>query len=138
MNVNKVAILVKKAALEAEKVQNPILQSYDLTVSQYKILKYLYNAPKDSVRLVDLEVFYSMTHPATIDILKLLERKGFTRRIANPEDGRSRIVSLTEKAYQMQSELENLGDVMEEAVTKNLTAKERKDLVRLLQKMLGI
>ena len=39
MNINKIAILIKKAALEAEKAQMPILQSHDLSVAQYKFLK---------------------------------------------------------------------------------------------------
>ena len=137
MNIDKIAILIKKAALEAEKVQTPILQSHDLTVAQYKFLKYLYNAPKDSVRIVDLETEYSMTHPAVIDILKVLEKKGYTQRIVNPEDARSKIVSLTEKAYAEQHELEGLGDKMEESVTKNLRDDEKKEMIRLLHKLMG-
>ena len=137
MNIDKIAILIKKAALEAEKVQMPILQSHDLSVAQYKFLKYLYNAPKDSVRIVDLETYYSMTHPAAIDILKVLEKKGYTQRIVNPEDARSKIVSLTDKAYTWQSELEGLGDIMEEAVTKNLTGDEKEEMIRLLHKLMG-
>lgn len=137
MNTDKIAILIKKAALEAEKVQMPILQSHDLSVAQYKFLKYLYNAPKDTVRVVDLETYYSMTHPAVIDILKVLEKKGYTQRIVNPEDARSKIVVLTEKAYAEQKELEGLGDIMEEAVTKNLTDNEKKEMIRLLHKLMG-
>ena len=137
MNIDKIAILIKKAALEAEKVQMPILQSHDLSVAQYKFLKYLYSAPKDSVRVVDLETEYSMTHPAVIDILKVLEKKGYTQRIVNPEDARSKIVSLTDKAYIEQSELEGLGDIMEEAVTKNLTDDEKEEMIRLLHKLMG-
>ena len=137
MNISKIAILIKKAALEAEKVQLPILQSHDLTVAQYKFLKYLYGSPKDSVRVVDLETEYSMTHPAVIDILKVLEKKGYTLRIVNPEDGRSKIVSLTDKAYIEQKELEGLGDIMEEAVTKNLTGDEKGEMIRLLYKLMG-
>lgn len=137
MNTDKIAILIKKAELEAEKVQMPILQHYDLSVAQYKILKYLYNAPKDSVRIVDLETYYSMSHPAVIDILKVLEKKGYTLRIVNPEDARSKIVSLTDKAYIAQSELEGLGDIMEEAVTKNLNGDEKKEMIRLLHKLIG-
>ena len=137
MNIDKIAILIKKAALEAEKVQMPILQSHDLSVAQYKFLKYLYSAPKDSVRVVDLETEYSMTHPAVIDILKVLEKKGYTQRIVNPGDARSKIVSLTDKAYIEQSELEGLGDIMEEAVTKNLTDDEKKEMIRLLHKLMG-
>ena len=137
MNIDKIAILIKKAALEAEKVQMPILQSHDLSVAQYKFLKYLYNAPKDSVRIVDLETYYSMTHPAAIDILKVLEKKGYAQRIVNPEDARSKIVSLTDKAYLEQSELEGLGDIMEGAVTKNLSDDEKKEMIRLLHKLMG-
>ena len=137
MQVDRVAILVKKAALQAEKVQNPILQAYDLTVAQYKFLKFLYNEPKDSVRLADLEAFFSMTHPAAIDILKVLEKKGYTNRIVNPEDARSKIVSLTEKAYAEEETLRGLGDEMEDAVTRRLTETEKKQLIRLLKKLLG-
>ena len=137
MNIDKVAILIKKAALEAEKVQAPLLQSYDLSVAQYKFLKYLYHAPRDSVRIVDLETYYSMTHPAAIDILKVLEKKDYTRRIVNPADARSKIVSLTEKAYALQPQLEALGDQMEDAVTQNLNAEEKQALLALLHRMIG-
>ncbi len=136
-NTDKIAILIKKAALEAEKAQMPILQSCDLSVAQYKILKYLYGASPDTVRIVDLEAYYSMTHPAVIDILKVLEKKGYTRRIVNPEDARSKIVSLTEKAYAQRRELEALGDQMETAVTRNLSPAEKVELASLLHRMMG-
>lgn len=138
MNLDRVTILVKRAALEAEKTQLPILQAYDLTVAQYKFLKYLFNAPKDSVRIIDLEAAFSVTHPAAIDILKVLEKKGYSTRIVNPEDARSKIVSLTEKAYAEEALLRGLGDEMEEAVTKRLSKKEKEQLIRLLKKLVGI
>ena len=78
-----------------------------------------------------------MTHPAVIDILKVLEKKGYTTRIMNPEDARSKIVSLTEKAYAEQQELEGLGDKMEDSVTKNLSADEKREMIRLLHKLMG-
>lgn len=138
MILDRVTILVKKAALEAEKTQLPILRTYDLTVAQYKILKHLFNAPKDSVRIIDLEAAFSITHPAAIDILKVLEKKGYTTRIVNPEDARSKIVSLTEKAYAEESLLRGLGDEMEDAVTKRLSEKEKGQLIQLLKKLIGI
>ena len=136
MNCDKVAILVKKAALYAEKIQYPILMKYDLTVAQYKFLKYLYDAPKNTVRVVDLETKYSMTHPAAIDILKVLEKKGYSERIVNPKDARSKIVSLTDKAYRERKVLEGIGNTMEDEVTTNLSADERKQLIRLLKKLI--
>ena len=138
MYLDRVTILVKKAALEAEKTQLPILQTYDLTVAQYKILKYLFDASKDSVRIIDLETVFSITHPAAIDILKVLEKKGYTARIVNPDDARSKIVSLTEKAYAEETLLRGLGDEMEDAVTKRLSEKEKEQLIQLLKKLVGI
>jgi DNA-binding MarR family transcriptional regulator len=137
INTDRVAILIKKASLAAERAQSPILQGKGLTVSQYKIIKYLYAAPADSVRLVDLEAFYSMTHPAVIDVVKVLEKKGYCERIPNPADARSKILSLTERAYAERGELEALGDEMEEAVTANLDDAERTQLAALLRKLIG-
>ena len=137
MDTDKIAILIKVASLEADKIQQPVLQSCGLSVSQYKFLKFLYSSPKDSVRVVDLENYYSMTHPAVIDILKVLEKKGYTVRVVNPNDARSKIVSLTDKAYAAQKELEDLGDAMEEAVTSNLSDAEKQQLVSLLHKLMG-
>ena len=67
-----------------------------------------------------------------------MEKKGYTMRVVNPEDSRSKIVSLTEKAYAQQQELEDLGDKMEESVTRNLCAGEKKELIVLLHKMMGV
>ncbi|MCY7171812.1 MarR family winged helix-turn-helix transcriptional regulator [Streptococcus gallolyticus] len=137
MHLDRVAILVKRAALQADKVQAPILQSHDLTVAQYKFLKNLYNAPKDSVRVMDLENTFSMTHSTVIDILRVLEKKEYTTRIVNPQDARSKIVSLTDKAYAEQKELEALGEEMEKVVTENLTEDEKEQLILLLKKLIG-
>ena len=36
MRLDKAAILIKKAALEFDKISNAVLEEHDLTVSQYK------------------------------------------------------------------------------------------------------
>ena len=53
------------------------------------------------------------------------------------DDVGSKIVSLTDKAYAEQKELEALGNKMEDLVTKNLTTEEKKQLILLLKKLLG-
>ena len=138
MFIDKVAILTKNAALEFEKMANPVLLQYDLTGSQYKLLKYLYVHPADTVRQVDMERYYSMTHPTAIGLLDQLEKKGYVTRSVNPADKRSRVISLTEKAYKMQEVLIREGDRLEEQFTARLTEDERKSLVGLLQKLLGL
>ncbi|MDE7479392.1 MAG: MarR family transcriptional regulator [Lachnospiraceae bacterium] len=136
MQSDKVAILTKKTALEFEKISNPVLQEYNLTYAQYKILKYLFSHQKDQVRQVDLEKFYSLTHPTTIGLLEQLEKKGFVQRQTNPSDARSRIITLTNQSLEMKDELENIGEILEMKLTAALTKEEKIQLVRLLQKLL--
>lgn len=138
MNVDRVAILVKRAALEFDKLANPVLNEYDLTVSQYKILKYLYAQPSRTARTVDIERQYSMTHPTAIGLLDNLEKKGFVCRMPNPDDARSRLIALTGKADAMEAGLLELGDRLERQLTARLTARETEQLIRLLKKLMGV
>ena len=138
MNIDKVAILIKKAALEFDKVSNPILAEYNLTASQFKVLKFLYTSETRTAKVVDIERHYSMTHPTTIGLLDNLEQKGFINRIVNPADARSKLISLTEKAEQLEPELLAVGDQIEDKLTEHLSSKERVQLVTLLQKLLGV
>ncbi len=137
MSINKVAVLVKKAALEFDKLSNAHFAAYDLTASQYRMLKYLYAQPSRTARVVDLERHYSMTHPTTLGLLVALEKKGFTKRVDNPNDARGKLVALTEKADAMQGPLEELGDRLEDQLTEKLSGKERTQLIRLLNKLVG-
>ena len=138
MKVDKVAILVKKAALEFDKVSNPFFGEYNLTASQYKIIKFLYAQPTRTARVIDLERQYSMTHPTAIGLLEALQKKGFTTRIDNPNDARGKLISLTKKADELQRELEALGEKIEDKLTERLSANEKDALVILLQKLIGI
>lgn len=137
MKSDKVAILAKKTSLEFEKLANPLLEKYHLTYAQYKILKYLFSDREKPVRQIDLEKFYSLTHPAAIGLLNQLERKGFIQRQINPDDARSRIISLTEKSLELKDDLIDVGEMLESKLTVALSESERCQLVSLLQRLLS-
>ena len=138
MKQDKAAILIKKAALEFDKISNAVLDEYGLTTAQYKIMKYLFEESENGVRIVDLEKYYSMSHPTTIGIVQNLEKKGFVEYKENPNHARSRFIMPTEEAVQKRAELESIGDELEHDLTKQLTEDEREELVKLLRKMLSI
>ncbi len=137
MQQDKVAILIKVASLEFEKISNPYFAKYELTAAQYKILKYLYAEPTGTARVTDFEKYYSMTHPTTLGLLDYLEKKGFIERVDNPNDGRGKLVALTDKANEMRDILLSLGESIEDELTKTLTKKEKEQLVALLLKLLN-
>lgn len=136
MKLDKAAILIKKAALEFDKVANEVLSTYDLTASQYKVIKFVYE--ERGVRITDLEKYYSMSHPTAIGIVRNLEKKGLISYQVNPNDGRSRYIVPTEKAMEQKKVLYGLGDQLEEKMTSRLSDEERKKLIRLLQKTLDL
>ncbi len=137
MYIDRVAILIKKASLEFDKVANPIFAEYNLTTAQYRIIKFLCLSESRTARVVDLERYYSMTHPTALGILEQLEKKEFVKRVENPNDARGKLVALTAKADSMHDELIALGDVVEEKITHCLTTEETAQLVKLLNKLLG-
>ena len=132
MKLDKAAILIKKA----DKISNGILEEYDLTTSQYKVMKYLYE--ESDVRIVDLEKYYSMSHPTTIGIVQNLEKKGLIEYRDNPNNSRSRFIVPSALALERRTELEGIGAELETELTKNLSERERERLITLLKKMMGI
>ena len=136
MKKDQIGILIKKASLELEKTALSVLAQYDMTLTQYKIIAYLYEAPPMSTRQVDLEQVFSMTNPSVTSVLHTLERKGLVCRAENPEDKRSKVISLTAKAVDMRSEMGIAGERLEESFTKKLSPDERAVMRTLLKKML--
>ena len=138
MNTNRIAVLIKTASIEFDKMANPILADYDLTASQCRILKFLFLQQNQSARIVDIEKECVITHPTVLGLLDSLEKKGFVLKIVNPKDARSKLISLTPKAKSMQSELEMVVAKIDHTWVENLSVQERKDLQKLLQKLLKI
>lgn len=138
MKTNSIAVLIKTASIEFDKISNPIFSEYNITMSQYRVLKFLYAQPEQSARVVDIEKSCSITHPTVLGLLKSLEKNGFISRTVNPDDARSKVIILTDKAKNMQSELEGVGNKIEGILTDSLSDDEKGQLRGLLQKLLKV
>lgn len=136
MKKERVAILIKIANLEFDKISNRILNPYDLTHTQFKILMRLYGEPPLTVRQIDIERHFSMTNPTVTGILQNLEKKNLIERVPNPQDSRSKVIGLTQKAVEMKEELLRVADTLEAELLKNLDEGEKEQLIILLKKML--
>lgn len=135
MRNDRVAILIKKTALIIEKMSNQVLATCDLSNSQYKIMMFLYQNPDKSIRQIDIEEKFSLTNPTVTGIIKNLEKKDLIERIKNPDDKRSNLLCLTNRALELREKLNKLGEVLESQVTEHLTEKECEQLCELLKKM---
>lgn len=72
--------------------------------------------------------------PAVSVIVNELVARGYADRIASPEDGRVKLVHITERGEQLMEQLRDLPGVVPAPVAA-LTAAERRELARLVDKM---
>lgn len=135
MKDNKTAILIKKLSLEFDKISIPELAPYNLTPTQYKVIKYLLRNQESKVRQKDIEVAYSMTNPTVTGILQNLEKNRWIERVENSDDARSKVIKLSKKALKQKDELYKLGDGLERRFLKGLDRTEQKQLNELLNKL---
>ena len=133
MNGDRIAALIKTASIEFDKMANPILADYDLTASQCRVSKFLLMQQTQSARIVDIEKECVITHPTVLGLLDSLEKKGFVSKIVNPKDARSKLISLTPKAQEMQMELEATVANIDHVWVENLSEQERKACQKLLK-----
>lgn len=137
MKYDSIAILVKIASLEFDKVSNQILSPYELSNSQFKILKYILWQEAGAVRQIDIENYFAMTNPTVTGLVQNMEKKGLVERVPNPEDKRSKLIRVTDKVRAIEPELMSLGSKLEESFTKNLNEEEKQQMKILLRKMIG-
>lgn len=133
-----IGYLIKTVNLECDKLANSLLTQFDLTHTQFKVLKLLYSNPALTVRQIDIERYFSMTNPTVTNILNNMEKKELIRRVANPTDKRSKVLVLTDKAETIREELGIWADSFDRRITANLSAQEQAQLALLLKKMLPI
>ena len=131
----KVAILIKNLALIFDKMAIPVLAPYELTPSQFKVIKYLLRHRGEDIRQREIEVAYSMTNPTVTGILNNLEKNGWAMRVENENDARSKLVRLTEKSLSQERELYAVGERLEHEFTAVLSEAEYEELKALLQKL---
>ncbi|WP_278514667.1 MarR family winged helix-turn-helix transcriptional regulator [Succinivibrio dextrinosolvens] len=134
---DKVAILIKIAASKFDKLANAVLGKYDLTASQFKVMKYLYFNQDRPVRMTDIEKHFLMTHATTIGLLNQLERKKFIVRKVNEQDKRSNSIEIVPEMLSKKDEFIAIGNQLESRMTKALSEDEQQQLKHLLKKLLS-
>ena len=87
--------LVKKVRKRVSDLHRSLIQKYGLSLSQYCILKQLWDVDEKAFK--DLAEGCHISRSTATGVVDTLEEKGFVARKTNPEDRRSIFVTLTEK-----------------------------------------
>ena len=138
MRADRASVLARITALYVDKIAAPILEPYDLSLAQYKIVGYLYNRPEGSVTTAELEDYFQMSHSTSVGLLNHLEDSGFIWREKIKGSGRSKVIFLTEYSMDMKGQIDEAGDKIESVFLENLTENEAEQFIRISRKILDM
>jgi DNA-binding MarR family transcriptional regulator len=110
-------------------------QGLGITPAQARILLALhFHGPLSQQSLA----LHTDVDPSTlVSTLDVMEREAMAVRDPNPGDRRAHVVSLTERGERQVPRLFELWNAVDEDLTRDMTASERKSLLRMVQQLIG-
>ncbi len=114
---------------------NAHLKCRELTLSQIRVLRFLYTLGGKPASVRDIEQRFSVTHPTAVGLIQRLEHKGFVCVQTNKTDRRVRDITLSERGDALHDEMEREIRSTEELMLKEIGDEDREKLRTLLVKV---
>lgn len=127
--------LIKLISDVVEKKRNHVLKEYDITASQTQILIALGLSKNGECSLKELEHYFCVAQSTMAGIVSRLEAKELVVAFSEPNDRRVKKIRVTSKGKLLLDKAQEKVADTEEWMTTNLNDSERKELVRLLNKV---
>lgn len=127
--------LMKRINDMIEKQGNSKLQSYGITVSQFKMLVALHLIPDGSATLKELEKYFGVAQSTAAGIASRLEKKKLVSYFSDSEDKRVKHIQLTESGICICENVRECLVETERHLLSGLTPEEETQLHDLLQKV---
>ncbi|MCS6109154.1 MarR family transcriptional regulator [Clostridium botulinum] len=130
-----VARLIKVASNEISRDINKFASKYGLTGNQVQIIYYLANSKQENSYQKDIEKEFNIRRPTATNILKTMEKNGLILRRYQKNDSRLKQITLSDKAKEMQTAIENFMDENNQKILSTLGTLERHSFVHALKKI---
>lgn len=132
---SKYSPLIKAVSETVEKKANNKLSAYGVTASQMHILMALHHSATGIYSLKELEQMFHVAQATIVGIVSRLEAKGLVFRFSDHHDKRRKQVKLTSRGTELESQAEKEFENIGIWLTSNLNTDEKKEFLRLLQKV---
>ena len=119
----------------AKRIGDEHLKQIDLTQSQADVIVLLAHESDQVFRQRDIERALNYSNPTVTGLLNRLEQKGFIVRRIDPEDSRARIISLTDKAFEIVGEIYQSIRQTEQMILDGFSQEELDILMPLMSRM---
>ena len=130
---HELGVLLRTAYLALRRCGNSYFEKFDANGDQFVLLKLLADGgPMNQLELVKRGSYDPST---TTNMLKLLERRGYVIREADPDDGRAKIVRLTAAGRAQQKRIWKASEEVRRELWSCVRSKDRQVVVETLRRI---
>ncbi|MCV6615187.1 MAG: MarR family transcriptional regulator, partial [Cellvibrionaceae bacterium] len=108
---------------------------HGLALSEYMVLQALMQAPKQQLRRVDVAEALGRTASGITRMLRPMEKVGLVAKVAAERDGRVSLVTISDAGRELYLNASLSIEQKGQSLLNNLEAKERQQLLQLLNKL---
>lgn len=128
--------LINMISNRIKRLADENLVNENVTVEQVKVMGMIFRRG-GTVSQKEIELAFGVRRSTVTSAMQNLEKKGYIERYPNPEDSRSKLVTLTEAGQKKNKKLRSFMDELETRLTEGLDSEESEELRRLLEKVLN-
>jgi hypothetical protein len=112
------------------------LDGHDLSMADYEVLAQLSDAPERRMRMTELAQIAMLSKSRLSHRMKVMEKAGWVRREACPDDKRGSFAVMTEKGWRaiVKAAPDHVASVRNRFVD-NLTAKDQEELAKIFDRV---
>ncbi len=138
VDISAVAFKLRKFNDNILHLVNTELRKYGLTYPQLEMLHFLSQRKGENTAIKDIEKFMQLTHPTVLGIVARLCAKGYVKTEISAEDRRVRLVSLTDKTFDVKSCEKNIQKVVIGEIKQNFSKEELEKVLNSLSTLINM
>lgn len=124
---------LKRISKELDRHLDRILDDYDITAAQARVLRYLIEHQNETITQKDICGAWDLKHTTVIGLLRRLQDKGLVTTVTDSKNRRCNNVLLTEKGRQLSTVIKENLKFVDKKLTEDLTADELDQLLSIIE-----
>jgi DNA-binding MarR family transcriptional regulator len=132
----KVLMAIVRAAERFKRAISALFRKYHLSFPQYNILRVLDASTDGRSRITEVSRIMLVPGANITGLAKRLEKSGFIQRKSDPKDERVTLLEITPQGKSTLAEIEMKRDQLLEKMLRGFLAKEKKELLALVRRLL--
>ncbi len=136
MEGRDIGVMIKILSETINQQMNANFKDLNLTMQQMQILRFLRKRQgQTETSQKDIQEYMRLSHPTVVNMLHLLQNKGFIHTEVSPKDRRIKLVTLTGQEEHVIEEVVRNRNQMETLLVQGMSDDEQADLRRYLAQM---